>query len=263
MKRRSIEDFQRERAARAARTTPGDEERKARIKAHGLECLRRLHGDQTWEDWMGTGEAMMVITEEALAEVGATEWDPTNKRLVREFNERWDQYERGAGSNYKPLTKQERWALREVVTNPEIGAFRGLLDGPQKRRLNHPNAVINKWKASTRVKEPKERKPSDLLSPALAEKSKVIEQLEARNAELQEELETRETAPSLTPDQHVDALIAQLREGLTKELVASINRLTAVIREIQRGQKPAKPRKRGALKQVQDDINAALRGLMK
>jgi len=190
MKRRNLEDYQRERAGKQ-HTTPGDEERKARIKAHGQECLRRLKGDQTWEDWMGAGEALMVITEEAVVEIGASVWDGNNKRLVREFTERWDAYEAEAGSNYKPLTKQERWALREVMTNPEIGAFRGQLDGPIKRRLNHPNAVINKWKANTRAKEPKERKPSPPLSNALKEKNKVIEQLQARNAELEEEVAGR------------------------------------------------------------------------
>jgi hypothetical protein len=37
MTRRSVEDYLRDKAAKAARTTPGDEERKKRIKAHGLE----------------------------------------------------------------------------------------------------------------------------------------------------------------------------------------------------------------------------------
>jgi hypothetical protein len=201
MKRQSIEDYQRARAEqRKQHTTPGDEERKQRIKANGLECLRRLHGNQTWEDWMGTGAAMMVITEEAMAEVGASEWDKDNKRLVKEFNERWDEYEARAlrkGTNDKPLSKQERWALREVMTNPEIGAWRGLLDGPQQRRLNHPNAIVNKWKASTQTREPKaKRPPSDLLSPALTAKNKEIEQRDARIAELEEELQAaRESKP--------------------------------------------------------------------
>ena len=44
-------------------------------------------------------------------------WDKDNKRLVREFDRRWEEYEARLSSNYKPLTKQERWALREVMTN--------------------------------------------------------------------------------------------------------------------------------------------------
>jgi hypothetical protein len=98
---------------------------------------------------MGIGAAMMVITEEAMAEVGATVWDKNNRRLVREFTQRWDEYEASAveaGSNEKPLSKQERWALREVMTNPEIGAWRARLDGTNRRKLNHPNKVIERWR---------------------------------------------------------------------------------------------------------------------
>ena len=85
-------------------------------------------------------------------------------------------------SNYKPLSKQERWALREVMTNAEIGIWRGLLDGPQKRKLNHPNAVVNRWKSDTQTRELREPR-----QPSLA-RDKRIAELEARNAELAEEL---------------------------------------------------------------------------
>ena len=172
--RRTIEDFRRDIAER--RSTPGDEERKQRIKANGLECLRRLHGDQTWEDWEGVAAAMEVITEEAQDAVGTSEWDKDNKRLVREFNSRWDDYEATLGSNHKPLSKQERWAVRTIMITPEIRTWRGLLDGPQKRKLNHPNAVINKWKAATQTREARvPRQPSPALSPALAARDKKIE----------------------------------------------------------------------------------------
>jgi hypothetical protein len=218
MKRQSIEDYQRARAEqRRQHTTPGDEERKQRILANGRECLRRLHGDQTWEDWMGTGAALMIITEEALAEVGASDWDKDNKRLVREFNERWDEYETSTlrpGSNDKPLSKQERWALREVMTNPEIGAWRGLLDGPAQRRLNHPNAVLNKWRASTQTRESRRREPSPALSPALAARDKKIAELEARNAELGEELEAAR-APSEPPATEPLSLLAIIARAIT------------------------------------------------
>jgi hypothetical protein len=161
-------------------STPGDEERKQRILDDGLGCLRRLHGDQTWEDWIGAGAAMMIVTEEAIAEVGASRWDKDNKRLVREFNRCWEEYEARLSSNYKPLSKQERWALREVMTNPEIGIWRGQLNGPQKRKLNHPNAVVNRWKASTQPHPREKRQPSPALSPALAERDRKIAELEAR-----------------------------------------------------------------------------------
>jgi hypothetical protein len=147
-----------------------------RIKEAGIACLGRLHGDQTWEDWMGVGAAMDIITDEALAAVNAPKWDKNNKRAINEFNRRWDDYE--AGTNHKALSKQERYALREVMSNAEISAYRNTLTEPEKRRLNHPNAAINKWKRQQKAKAipAEDRKPSPQA------------QLKATNIALQEEL---------------------------------------------------------------------------
>jgi hypothetical protein len=208
MKRRSLEDYQHERREREAHTTPGDEERKERVLNHGRDCLRRIKGDTTWEDWMGIGAALMVITEEAMAEVGATVWDTNNRRLTREFAQRWDEYEASAletGSNQKPLSKQERWALREVMTNPEIGMWRGGLDGTNRRKLNHPNKVIERWRRATQTSDKEPKKPTPSLSAALKERDKVIAELEARNQELAEERDGRGADISL--DEAIEAVI--------------------------------------------------------
>jgi hypothetical protein len=275
MKRQSIEDYQRARAEqRRQHTTPGDEERKARILTNGRECLRRLHGDQTWEDWMGTGAAMMIITEEALAEIGASEWDKNNKRLVKEFNARWDEYETSTlrpRSNDKPISKQERWALREVMTNPEIGAWRGTLDGPRQRRLNHPNAVVNKWKANTQTREPKaKRPPSDLLSPALTAKNKEIEQLKARQAELEEELEAaREAGPTAAPtvEATIDAIVGLTRELAADEKRAIVTRIAKRIGLIDKPPKRAAKKRDKRMQEALDEsaapLNEALKNLMR
>jgi hypothetical protein len=208
MKRRSIEDYQKERREREAHTTPGDEERKERVLARGRECLRRIQGDVTWEDWMGAGAALMVITEEAMAEVGATVWDANNRRLTREFTQRWDEYETSAleaGSNQKPLSKQERWALREVMTNPAIGMWRSGLDGTNRRKLNHPNKVIERWRRATQTSDKEPRKPSPSLSQALKERDKTIAELQARSQELEEEREGRGVVGTL--DEAIEAVV--------------------------------------------------------
>ena len=158
--------------------TSGDAERIQRIKDNGLACLSRLHGDVTWEDWMGVGAALKLITEETLVETDAIKWDPDNKRMVKEFSQRWEEYESGAGRNHKPLTPTERWALREVMSNPEISAWRSTLTGPEKRRLNHPNAVLNRFRAQRKTK----------ASPAEDCKPSPQAKLKAANIELQEEL---------------------------------------------------------------------------
>src|SRR6516164_1742152 len=187
MKRRSLEDYQRDR--RDARTTPGDEERKQNVLNHGRECLRRVKGDTTWEDWMGIGAALMVITEEAMKTVGVTAWNKDNKHLIREFNERWDEYEASA-----------------------------LEQGTNRSKLNHPNKVIERWRRATQTSDKEPRKPSPSLSQALKDRDKVIAELEARNTELEEELaaaperiaeleEERKSGPEpLTVEQHIAAL---------------------------------------------------------
>ena len=110
---------------------PSDTEQRHRIKENGLESLRRIHGDHTWEDWMSVVAALELITEEAMTDIEADAWDKDNKRLVKEFNRRWEAYESSVGSNHKPLSKQERWACRELIGNPEISAWRSMLTGPE------------------------------------------------------------------------------------------------------------------------------------
>ena len=153
--------------------TLGPAEDRERIKADGLACLNRLHSDLTFEDWLGVGAALTIVTSEALVEVNAFKWDRSNRQLVKEFNRRWDEYESGAGGNCKPLSKQERSALREIIANPAILAWRNTLTSEDKRRLNYPKAVIRSFNAK---------------KPAGERKQSPQAKLKAANIELQEEL---------------------------------------------------------------------------
>jgi hypothetical protein len=233
MKRHSFEDYQaakREREQAAAHTTPGDEEQKRTILANGIEALRRIHGDQTWEDWMTLGAALDVITEDACLGVGAVRWDKDNKRLVKAFNASWEDYERRAGDQ-KALTKQERWALREVRSDPKYGIWRsevGKKDPARMRRMNHPNAVINGYKAAHRAIDPY-RPPSPMA------------QLKRANIELQEEneqLKQREDGdrfkPTDTADDIAETLVGMFSASKATDIA---NRMLAKLKE--RGTKKA------------------------
>jgi hypothetical protein len=122
-----------------------DDDRKRHIDANARDALRRLKTDQTVEDWRAVGEHQNIITEEVMSKLGLTTWDPNNKKLVREVTKRFEDWERSV-SNYHPLTKQERWALRELTNNPKYLEWHATLTKPERRRLNHPNAIINRWK---------------------------------------------------------------------------------------------------------------------
>lgn len=134
-------------------TTPGDAERKAVIATNAAQALQRLKSNQTYEDWRQVGAQLLIITEETLNDLGLGAWDKDDKKLVREFTQRFEQWERTVGDNAKPLSKQERWALRTLMTEPKYHAWYTTLPGPKQRDMNHPNAIINAYKR--RHPEPK------------------------------------------------------------------------------------------------------------
>ena len=185
--------------------TPGDQERKQRIAANAAEALRRVKGKQTYEDWRQVGEQLMVITEETLEDLALPPdgWSPDNRQLTKEFTRRFEAWERQV-SNDKPLTKQERWALRELMTNPVYHTWYSdpaNLTGPERRRLNHPNKIIESYKRKhPDPNKPKgQRQPSVALSPALQGKNKEIEALKERLKEVEEERDLARGKPVLAP----------------------------------------------------------------
>jgi hypothetical protein len=113
------------------------------IEGAAREALRRLKNDKTCEDWIAVGEMMMVITAWVMQQVGCL--DRKDRSMLREASRYFEEWDVSV-SNQPPLTKQERWSLREFMTNPEIRAWHAALPAPQRRRLNHPNAIINAWK---------------------------------------------------------------------------------------------------------------------
>jgi hypothetical protein len=190
-KRRTADDFRADIKAKQ-RTTPGDVERKQKIATAAAQALRELKNDTlTYEKWRQVGEQLLVITEETLADLGLDAWDKDNKKLAREFTQRFEGWERSV-SNAKPITRQERWALRELMTEPNYHTWYTTdLTGPERRRLNHPNKIIESYKR----KHPDPNKPkagrqiSNLLSPALTEKNKQIADLVAQRDELRNDYE--------------------------------------------------------------------------
>jgi hypothetical protein len=81
-----------------------DDDRKRRINADARDALRRLKTDQTVEDWRAVGEQQNIITEEVMSDLGLTQWDPNNRKLVCEVTKRFEDWERSV-SNDHLLTK--------------------------------------------------------------------------------------------------------------------------------------------------------------
>jgi hypothetical protein len=133
-------------------TRNGDAERKQRRDQVAREAYTRLKRGQTYEDWRSVGEKLSDITEEVMAEQGLTQWDPNDKKLVREVAGRFEAWERQI-SNEPPMHKSERHNLRELMTNPIYHTWYMTLPGPERRRLNHPTAIIAKYKRAHLVKK--------------------------------------------------------------------------------------------------------------
>jgi hypothetical protein len=212
-KRRDADDFVRDMKTKQQHSTPGDIERKERIAQNAAEALRRIKSGQTYEDWRAIGHQMMVITEEVMNELALDEWDPDNKQLTREFTKRFEGWE-ATVHNAKPISKQERWALRELMTNPDYHAFYTTeLVGPEQRKTNHPNKIIEKYKRKhpDPNKPKRERKPSDLLSPALTEKNERIKELEEELAS------ARKTTPA-----EAETLAALRKQYVTRTTTLTI-----------------------------------------
>jgi hypothetical protein len=76
------------------------------------------------------------------------------------------------------MDKSDRAKLLQLMEErPAVEEWRMTLPDYERRRLNNPVVVWRKWTAATRIKKPKPRK------------TPTVEELQARNRELEEELE--------------------------------------------------------------------------
>jgi hypothetical protein len=201
MTRRTADDFRRDMEQRKAadpeidepvtRTSPADEDRKAIIDRQAAESLLRLNSDFTLNDWRNVWEKLRLVTEEVMDSQGLVEYDPDSKRLVREITKRMDDWERSK-SNRRPMSKSERWAMREYFGNPKYEQWLNEkeMSGARRRRMNSPGSVINAYKRDypDPNKPKRERKVSEVLSPAFTAKNKLLDEKDERIKELEQEL---------------------------------------------------------------------------
>lgn len=120
----------------------------------GRSALYRLKSDRTYEDWRAVGKVMLLMTVRAAITLGRNKVDPEDTEVTKLATKWFVAWEQEGGSNLRPLSKSERWELRELIFNPEIDAFYLALPDDKRRRLNHPNAIINAYNRSLRPKPP-------------------------------------------------------------------------------------------------------------
>jgi hypothetical protein len=160
-------------------------ERMDQIGRSAMAAWSRIKKAQTrmWGDWMVVGEGLMEGRRWAMQKAGINR--PEGKGYILAYSE-WLQRYRLAD-----MDKSDRAKLLQLMhERPAVEEWRAGLKDWERRNLNNPVIVWRKWTAATRVKKPKSRAAA--VSGAEHGRAKdIIEELQARNAELEEELAAR------------------------------------------------------------------------
>jgi hypothetical protein len=190
-----------------------------RVVRQGSQAWQRLKKDKNWGDWIKVGEAHIVGREWAMHQ--ATTNQPKGKAYNMAFGEWLAKYK------FDDMDKGNRARLFEVMDNlGQIEEWRRTLTLGERLRLNHPNAVLRKWKAHL---APERRTESGEPKPTLRDSVvNLSEEVEAKNREIAQlkdhiaELEAaRDTVDASMKDEAMPALprwikhLAKLTKGMT------------------------------------------------
>lgn len=167
----------------------------------GQEALQRLGRDLTWPDWPHVGAALQIGRRRAMHEAGV------NLPVGRRYNVLFAAWLSNFG--FANLDKADRSRLLAVMDHlDEIQAWRATLTPTQRLRLNHPSAVLRKWKSAQAVAP----NQNSELSP--------IKKCQEENSALQQEiLRLRRDCerfagdrwdPAARPDDIATAMVAKL-----------------------------------------------------
>jgi hypothetical protein len=169
------------------------EEDVERVCRQGAEAWKRLKKDKNWNDWLKVGEAHTIGRDWAQRIAGTNR--PWGKAYNAAFGEWLQKYK------FDDMDKGDRSRLFAVMDNlGQIEEWRMTLTLTERLKLNHPNAVLRKWKAHmapeerTETGEPKPTLRDSIvnLSEEVTAKDREIADLKTHIAELEA---AREVAP--------------------------------------------------------------------
>ena len=156
----------------------------------GQEAMARQR--RRWEDFMIIAEALDVGRNEVMRDLHTNQ--PTGRRYEKAIGE-WL-----AANGFKDIDKGARCRLLECLRHREqIERWRTLLTDTERFKLNHPDAVLRKWKAATVVPDSNATpKPSpyaqvkDALAQALEDNHCLQRKLETADGDLWKPADTAE-----------------------------------------------------------------------
>ena len=109
-----------------------------------IAWARLRNGSKSWEDWKLVGVALMEGRAIAMRNAGAT--SPAGRGYSDAFNE-W------LTDNRFDISPSHRAKLLTAMgLLPEIEAWRATLTPRQRRRMNHPGAILNNFRKAARIR---------------------------------------------------------------------------------------------------------------
>ena len=159
-----------------------------RVVRQGTEAWRRLKKDKNYGDWIKVGEAHQVGREWAMNQAGSNK--PEGKAYNVAFGEWLSRYK------FDDMDKGNRSRLFELMENlPQIEEWRRTLPLSERLKLNHPNAVLRKWKAFMKP-EPRDEhgEPKPTLRDSVVNLSEEVTAKDREIADLKSHIEELEAA---------------------------------------------------------------------
>jgi hypothetical protein len=154
----------------------------------GQEAWHRLVSNQSWGDWCLVSEALDVGRTEAMR-VAHTNV-PYGQRYCAEYS-LWL-----SRNNFDGIDKGLRSRLFECrAYRPEIERWRATLPLSERLKLNHPQAVLRRWKAAEKPR-------------AAVKKPSYIAKLKEETARLKRDVERNGTGDRWTPESSADQVAA-------------------------------------------------------
>lgn len=166
------------------------EDDRDRVSRLGTEAWRRLKKTKDYHDWIKVGEALRCGREWAMNQAQTNK--PEGKGYNFAFGEWMQRYK------MDDMDKGERSRLFQMMDAlPQIEEWRRTLTLTERLKLNHPQAVLRKFKAAFEV--PDKRKPAKPgLRDAVAELSEENMQLKSENERLKAHFAEVEAARTVT-----------------------------------------------------------------
>ena len=159
-----------------------------RVVRQGTEAWRRLKKDKNYGDWIKVGEAHQVGREWAMHQAGSNK--PEGKAYNTAFGEWLTRYK------FDDMDKGNRSRLFELMENlPQIEEWRRTLPLSERLKLNHPNAVLRKWKAFMKP-EPRDAhgEPKPTLRDSVVNLSEEVTKRDREIVDLKSHIEELEAA---------------------------------------------------------------------